>query len=85
MTRWLTLAEAATTAGRDQRTIRRWIDEGLLTPPDTEPANVRAAADLAARTGRYREDLVITAEKTKRARRGRPRKSATLGERETAL
>lgn len=29
---WLTLAEAADTAGRTERTIRNWIDAGELNP-----------------------------------------------------
>ncbi|WOF23819.1 MerR family transcriptional regulator [Microbacterium betulae] len=73
--RWLTLTQAAEAAGRTERTIRTWIDEGLLHPADTEPTHDRRTAALAAERGLYREDLVVAARKSKRP--GRPRKDRT--------
>jgi len=57
---WLTLAEAADTAGRTERTIRNWVDAGELNP----------------RHGRYMRDDVLATEQRMRGRVGRPRKTA---------
>lgn len=56
---WLTLAEAADVAGRTERTIRNWVDAGVLKSPVP---------------GRFQRDAVLAAERTMRRRVGRPRK-----------
>lgn len=58
MSRWLTRAQAATRVGRSERTIRNWVHAGVLAP----------------RLGRFLEDDVVKADKTMRARVGRPPK-----------
>lgn len=55
--RWLTLAEAAERVGRDERTIRRWVER----------------EELAPMMGRFREADLIATEKRMRSRVGRPR------------
>lgn len=57
---WLTLQEAADVAGRTERTIRNWVDAGVLKSPVP---------------GRFQRDAVLAAERTMRRRVGRPRKT----------
>lgn len=57
---WLTLAEAADVAGRTERTIRNWVDAGVLKSPVP---------------GRFQRDAVLAAERTMRRKIGRPRKT----------
>ncbi|WP_102191514.1 helix-turn-helix domain-containing protein [Microbacterium aurantiacum] len=57
---WLTLSEAADVAGRTERTIRNWVDAGVLKSPVP---------------GRFQRDAVLAAERTMRGRVGRPRKN----------
>jgi len=60
---WLTLQEAADVAGRTERTIRNWVEAGVLETPVP---------------GRYQRDAVLAAERTMRRRIGRPRKTKNL-------
>lgn len=60
MKEWLTLTEAAEVAGRTERTIRNWVDAGVLKTPVH---------------GRFTRDAVLAAERTMRRRVGRPRKA----------
>lgn len=55
---WLTLAEAATVAGRTERTVRNWVKAGEIVPV----------------YGRFVRDEVLATERRMRRRVGRPPK-----------
>lgn len=59
MNTWLTLSEAALAAKRSERTIRNWVEAGLLRPV----------------AGRFRRDALLHVEREMRGRIGRPRKN----------
>lgn len=60
--RWLTIAEAATVAGRTERTLRNWVRDGVLKP---------------AVRGFFDRDVVLDAAKRMTTRRGRPTATAS--------